>query len=147
MIFGSNIILDTGSALTVDDGEYQKELVSWAIGSDGIPIVNAKLDDAEGNVVVGITGSRPFTLQKGHTMDVGPGSFEIKNESTGEVLLEIRHLDENTVKVNGIFYIDGEKLEATDNGVTWKTNTISGNTSENLKKFLTLFKKGGFALG
>lgn len=141
MILGGNTILDSGSFVSVKRGDESRELVSWRVGSDNMPLVSTRVDDANGDLIAGITESRPLSVRKDCDVEVGPGRLKVKNKDTGEVYFEYQYMDNKTVKLNGVFWLWGEKIVATDEGLFIRGNVLRNCTFDNVGQAIVIEKR------
>jgi|GEM_PF-969123 len=128
VIFGSNLISKCRKVVEVRGQGINKQIIRFRVGEDGKILFNSSVNDEKGKTVVKVANSKIQHVQKGFKVDISPNAIKVWNESTGEIWLEFAELGPRKFKLNGIFYLPGYKIVATDEYLDINTNKISNCT-------------------
>jgi ligand-binding sensor domain-containing protein len=133
VVFGSNQVLKCGKVIELTGKGINKQIIRFREGEDGKIVFNCTIADQDGQTVAKIANCLVQHIKPGYRVDTSDKGIKVLNESTGEVWLEFVHIGSRKFKLNGIFFLPGFKIVATDNYLEInKINTIrmSNNTFE-----------------
>jgi hypothetical protein len=78
-------------------------------------LFSCHIKDKKQEEIVHVVNSQVKNCRKGFRVDVSRKAIKVWNEKTGDVWLEFATTEEyKTYKLNGIFYLAGHKIVATD---------------------------------
>lgn len=113
IIFGSNTFIGTPNILVINN----QPILSAEI-KDSKLFVYLKIYDKEGKIVAQINGNEWTVNQNNfYTIDKSSNYVKVTNQY-GETALEASIVTNDTIKINGTFYINGKKIVATDAGLS-----------------------------
>ena len=115
VIFGSNRILNCGKVIEIIGKGINKQFIRFREGEDGKILFSCTITDQDGQTVAKIANSLVRHIKPGYKVDTSDKGIKVWNESTGTVWLEFVHIGSRTFKLNGIFFLPGFKIVATDN--------------------------------
>jgi hypothetical protein len=78
----------------------------------------------------------------GYKAEISNSGIKVLNETTGDVWLEFVSIDSRRFKLNGIFFLPGFRIIATDRGLDVNSNLIVGNTFMNCAAAIGLGPSG-----
>jgi hypothetical protein len=133
VIFGSNRILNCGKVIEIIGKEIHKQFIKFKEGEDGKILFSCNITDQDGQTVARIANSLVQHITPGYRVDTSDKGIRVLHESTDAVWLEFVYIGSRSFKLNGIFFLPGFKIVATDNYLEInKINTtrMSNNTFE-----------------
>lgn len=150
VVFGSNTILNNDGNIDLLKGINQ-EPFKFKEDNNGDLVLSCTLRDQNGDTVVELSDS---VLQHMNSDEYYIDLFEnfdlvrimLINKFTGCIWLDFEEMGPNKIKLNGKFYVDGQKLVATDECLTINEGTrLSHNIKQNFRELITLHKGGGIS--
>jgi len=123
-----------------------KQLVRFREGEDGKILFECTVTDETNTTVAKIANSRVQHIAPGYKADISESGMKVMNEATGDVWLEFVSIGPRCFKLNGIFFLPGYKVIATDRGLDVNSLLMVGNTFENCAAAIGL-GPGGIGLG
>jgi hypothetical protein len=126
--FGSNTIKNCGSVLKIIGKGFNKQIIRFRVGEDGGILFNCSVKDESGITCVKVANSKIQFVRQGYKADVLANMIKVWKESTGTVLLEFVQTEPRKFKLNGIFYVPGIRIMATDASLDVNGKRIIGNT-------------------
>jgi len=117
LIFGSNRIVNCGSVIKIEGRGVNQEIIRLRRGGDGKLLLNCQVKDNAGNTLAKIHNSKPVHIDTNFECDVSEKHIIVREKKSGEIYLEFQYLGGNRLKINGIFWIQGKKIIASDDGL------------------------------
>jgi len=117
LTLGGNLIKDCGATVVFSGKGVHQELVRLRIGGDGKLLVNCKVRDEKGHTIASINNSKIVHVAQGYDSRSNDSSWLVYQRATGDVYFDMDYLAPSKIKVNGIFWIGGRKIIATDAGL------------------------------
>ena len=111
VILGSNVISNCGQVLSY---QGKGELLRLRDGKDMKLLVDCAVKDSSGHTLAKIANNKPVFVSGSCLIDEFDDGLIVKDKDSGDVYLEFRQLGPRELKVNGIFFINGVRLIATD---------------------------------
>jgi hypothetical protein len=128
--FGSNLHKNSGNIIRIKG----KNLIKLERGRDNKLLVSVELRGKNGELLAKIRRNAPVYLNKFLTIQRGLKYLKLIDKKSGGILFEMEQMEDETVKINGIFYVEGTAIIATDKGLYLPSgNIISNCTFENNK--------------
>ena len=128
VVFGSNLISECGRVIEIVGKGMNKQIIRFREGEDGKILFNCTVKDQEGETVAKVANSIIQHVMKGYQAEITDDGIKIINKSTGDIWLEFSYMSPRKFKLNGIFFLPGHKIIATDNYLEINTNRISNCT-------------------
>jgi len=128
VVFGSNLISECGRAIEIVGKGINKQIIRFREGEDGKILFNCTVKDKEGKTVAKVANSIVQHVMKGYEAKISNDGIKVINESTGDIWLEFAYISPRKFKLNGIFFLPGYKIIATDDYLEINTNRISNCT-------------------
>jgi len=133
--FGSNLHKNSGSIIRIK-GE---DLIKLERGPDNRLLVSVELRGKNGELLAKIRRNAAVSLNKSLTIHSRLNYLKLIDNKSGETLFETKQMDDGTVKINGVFYVGGIAIIATDKGLNLPNgNVISNCTFENNKSDIVI---------
>lgn len=131
VIFGSNQITDCGKVIEFAGKGFNKQILRFREGSDKKVLCDCTVKDQKGNTVAKIANNKIQHIMQGYKAEVTDNGIKVINETTGDIWLEFVCIGPRKFKLNGIFFLPGYKIIATDDYLEINTNRISNCTFSN----------------
>jgi len=125
VVFGSNIISKCGRVIEIVGKGINKQIIRFLEGEDGKILFNCTVKDQEGKTIAKVANSIIQHVMKGYEAQIKDNGIKVINEATGDIWLEFAYISPRMFKLNGIFYLPGYKITATDDYLEINTNRIS----------------------
>ena len=128
VVFGSNLISECGRVIEIIGKGINKQIIRFREGEDGKILFNCVVKDQEGKTVAKVANSIVQHVMKGYEAQITNDGIKVINESTRDIWLEFAYISSRKFKLNGIFFLPGYKIIATDDYLDINTNRISNCT-------------------
>jgi hypothetical protein len=128
LVLGGNLIKDCGAAIEFRGKGIRHELVRLRTGGGGKLLVNCRVEDEKGHTIASIHNSKIVHVAQEYDSRSTESSWLVKHRETGQVYFEMEYLALAKMKVNGIFWIAGRKIVASDAGLLIGDRLIQGCT-------------------
>lgn len=125
IIFGSNLISKCGKVIELAGKGINKQIIRFREGEDGKILFDCIIKNKEGNTVARIANSLTQYIMEGYEAQIIEDGIKIINKKTGDIWLEFAYIGPRKFKLNGIFFLPGYKIVATDKYLKINTNEIS----------------------
>jgi hypothetical protein len=112
LVLGSNTIRNCDGIISFK-GKNQ-EIIRFKESKEGKILVNCTLKDEYGEIVAELQNSAIAQIKDRYKKQVWEDDIRIINEFTGDIWLEVSSIGPEKLKVNGIFFLPGFKIVATD---------------------------------
>ena len=133
--FGSNLHKNSGSIIRIK-GE---DLIKLERGPDNRLLVSVELRGKNGELLAKIRRNATVSLNKSLTIHRRLNYLKLIDKKSGETLFETEQMDDGTVKINGVFYVGGIAVIATDKSLRLPNgNVISNCTFEKNKSDIVI---------
>ena len=142
VIFGSNRILNCGRVVEIVGKGINKQFVRFREGEDRKILFECTVTDEKGETVAKIANSRIQHIVPGYKTEISDEGIKVVNEKSGEVWLEFVSIGPRRFKLNGIFFLPGFRIIATDEGMNVNSNIFAGNTFVNCAAAIGLGPRG-----
>lgn len=131
VIFGSNQITDCGKVIEFKGKGINKQIIRFRETSDKKVLCDCTAKDQNGNTVAKIANNKIQHIMQGYKAEVADNGVKVINEITGDIWLEFVCIGPRKFKLNGIFFLPGYKIVATDDYLEINTNRFSKCTFAN----------------
>lgn len=138
VIFGSNRILECKRVVEIVGKGINKQIIRFREGEDGRILFNCNVNDQEGRTVAKVANSIIQHVMEGYEANITNEGIKVINKITGDIWLEFVYLSPRKFKLNGIFFLPGYKIIATDDYLEINTNKISNCTFKNCSSVIGL---------
>ena len=138
VIFGSNRILECKRVVEIVGKGVNKQIIRFREGEDGRILFNCNVNDQEGRTVAKVANSIIQHVMEGYEANITNEGIKVINKITGDIWLEFVYLSPRKFKLNGIFFLPGYKIIATDDYLEINTNKISNCTFKNCSSVIGL---------
>jgi len=138
VMFGSNRILECKRVVEIVGKGINKQIIRFREGEDGTILFNCTVNDQEGRTVAKIANSIVQHVMEGYEANITNEGIKVINKATGDIWLEFVYLSSRKFKLNGIFFLPGYKIIATDDYLEINTNKISNCTFKNCSSAIGL---------
>ncbi len=128
LLFGSNRILNCGSVVRLEGRGVKQEFIRLREGRDGKLLVTIKVRDKEDRTTVVVNNGRVAHVAKGLEVETLPSGLVIRDTASRQVILELQDLGGRKLKVNGVFWVAGRRIVATDEGLQIDGVRLARNT-------------------
>jgi hypothetical protein len=128
VVFGSNLISECGRVIEIVGKGINKQIIRFREGEDGKILFNCTVKDQKGKTVAKVANSIIQYVRKGYEAKITGDGIKVVNESTGDIWLEFSYVSPRKFKLNGIFFLPGYKIIATDDYLEINKNRISNCT-------------------
>ena len=128
LTLGGNLIKDCGATVVFSGERIHRELVRLRTGGDGKLLMNCRVKDEKGNTIASIHNSKIVHVAQEYDSRSTESTWLVKHRETGQVYFEMEYLAPGKIKVNGIFWIGGGKIVASDAGLLIGGALIQGCT-------------------
>ncbi len=125
VIFGSNFISECPRVIKLIGKGINKQIMRFREGEDGKILFDCTVKDKKGNTVTRIANSLTQYVMKGYKTQITDDGIKVINKNTGDIWLEFAFVSPRKFKLNGIFFLPGYKIVATDEYLEINTNRIS----------------------
>lgn len=125
VIFGSNLISKCGRVIELVGKGINKQIIRFREGEDGKILFDCTVKDQEGNTVARIANSLTQYVMERYEAQITDEWIKIINKTTGDIWLEFDYVSPRKFKLNGIFFLPGHKIVATDDYLKINTNKIA----------------------
>ena len=146
VLFGTNRILKCGRVVEIAEKGLNKQFARFREGEDRKILFECTVTDEKGDTVIKVANSRVQHAAPGYKAEISDTAIKVVNEATGDVWLEFASIGPRSFKLNGIFFLPGYRIIATDRGLDVNSNVLVGNTFVNCAAAIGL-RSGGFSLG
>ncbi|WP_141100668.1 hypothetical protein [Roseateles aquatilis] len=134
IVLGNNRYINCGSAVTM----YGTELFNLReVGENGQIVVDFDVLDKDGRRLIRVKKNQVVDSADGVSIEVKPGSVKAIS-ADGNKIASARILDENTVAVTGLFWVNGVCCEITEKQMSVAGLSISGSTFRDTPSALVL---------
>jgi hypothetical protein len=114
VIFGSNLIVNCGTVIKFAGRGIKKQIIRFREGDDNKILFNCITKDQKGRTVAKIANSKVQYIMQGYKAEITDIGVKIVHEATGDIWLEFVCIGPREFKLNGIFFLPGHKIVATD---------------------------------
>lgn len=128
VVFGSNLISECGRVIEIVSKGINKQIIRFREGENGKIMFNCTVKNQEGKTVAKVANSIIQHAMKGYEAQITDDGIKVIDESTGDIWLEFVYISPRKFKLNGIFFLPGYKIIATDDYLEINTNRISNCT-------------------
>jgi hypothetical protein len=128
LTLGGVRIKDCGATVVFSGEGIHHELVRLRTGGDGKLLVNCRVEDEKGHTIASIHNSKIVHVAPEYDTRSSESSWLVKHRETSQVYFEMEHIAPGKIKVNGIFWIGGMKIVASDAGLNIGGTLIHGGT-------------------
>ena len=142
LVFGTNRILNCGSVVKIQGKGVNQEIIRLRIGSDGKLMVNCQVKDEYGNTIAKIHNNTFVHVNEAYEGISTENGLLVLHSETGEKYLDFEHLGGKKINVNGIFWVAGRKIIATDEGLKLNGITMKNNTFDSCGSAIALGNSG-----
>jgi len=125
VIFGSNLISKCGKVIKLAGKGINKQIIRFREGEDGKILFDCTINDQEGNTVAKIANSLNQYVTQGYETQITDDGIKVIEKNTGDIWLEFAYMSPRKFKLNGIFFLPGYKIVATDDYLKINTNKIA----------------------
>jgi len=143
VIFGSNVFENCPSIVTWEDKDI---ILRFRDGGDMKLLVECTVKDKDNNTIAKIANNKLQFAAEFLDFRVVDNGIILKDKKSDIIYLEFRQLGEREVKINGLFYVKGNRIEATDGYLYVNTNKLIGNRFINCRTGIGL-GPSGFSIG
>ncbi len=138
VIFGSNQITNCGKVIELVGKGINKQVIRFREGADKKILLDCIVKDQKGKTVTKIANSKVQHVMQGYKVEIIDAGVKIIHEATKDVWLEFVCIGPRKFKLNGIFFLPGYKIVATDDYLEINTNRFSKNTFANCSSAIGL---------
>ena len=131
VIFGSNQTTNCGKVIELIGRGINKQIIRFREGVDKKTLYDCTVKNQERKTVAKIANSKVQHVMKGYKTEITDAGVKIVHEATGDIWLEFVCIGPKKFKLNGIFFLPGYKIVATDDYLEINTNRISNCTFMN----------------
>ena len=131
VIFGSNQITNCGKVIELVGRGINKQIIRFRVGADKKILLDCVVKDQKGETVTKIANSKVQHVMQGYKVEIIDAGVKIIHEATRDIWLEFVCIGPRKFKLNGIFFLPGYKIVATDDYLEINTNRISKCTFAN----------------
>ncbi len=129
VILGSCTIKNCGQVLMYRD---KGEILRLRDGKDLKLLIDCTVKGSDGHTLVKIANNKPVFISENLVyVNLEDGIVVKDKDSENKIYLEFRQLGPRKVKVNGIFFINGVQIIATDEFLDIGGNRLSNYNAEN----------------
>jgi hypothetical protein len=128
VILGSCTISNCGNVI---QSRGKSELLRLRDGKDLKLLADCTVKNSNGNTIIKVANNKPVFISETLHYEELENGLIVKDKETGKVYLEFRQLGPREVKVNGIFFINGVQITATDEFLGVGSNRLSNCTFDN----------------
>lgn len=118
LTLGGNMIRNCGKTIVFEGKNTDHEVARLRVGDDAKVLLNCKVIDERGNTVASVHNSRVMHVAPGFEHDESETRWLIRKRDTGETYFELEYSGTKKLKLNGRFWIEGNKIVATDDGLS-----------------------------
>ena len=138
VIFGSNRILECKRVVEIAGKGINKQIIRFREGKDGTILFNCTVYDQEGRTVAKVANSIIQHVMEGYEANITKEGIKVINKITEDIWLEFVYLSPRKFKLNGIFFLPGYKIIATDDYLDINTNKFINGTFKNCSSAIGL---------
>lgn len=131
LIFGSNQITECGKVIELKGRGINKQIMRFKEGTDKKVLFDCTVKDQKGETVTKIANSKVQHVMQGYKAEITATGVKVVHGNTGDVWLEFVCIGPRKFKLNGIFFLPGYKIVATDDYLEINTNRLSKCTFSN----------------
>ena len=114
LIFGSNLIHNCPGVINFAGKGINKQPIVFREGEDGKILLNCHVKDKQGNTVVKLHNSNPVHVNEEYDINIEDKQILVTNKSSKDIWLDFSEIEPNVFKINGIFFLPGYEIVATD---------------------------------
>lgn len=125
VIFGSNVITDCPRVIELKGKGINKQILRFKEGQDGKILCDCTVKNQKNETIAKIANSKLQYVAEGYRADISSEIVKIVEETTNVIWLDFESIGPRRFKLNGMFFIPGYRIVATDDFLEINTNKIS----------------------
>lgn len=145
IIFGSNSLVECEGLVRVVRANSDEESIIFNEDGNGNVVLNCTIKDMNGDVIVQVNNGNIVKLDDKYYLKEN-GSITIIDKDSEFVILDFENLEFNRYKLNGIFFISGREVIATDESLLVSGSVISNNLYRSPTQFLSIHPDGSISM-
>lgn len=132
LLIGGNTVKNCGQVITY---RGKNELLRLRDGKDSKLLVDCTVKDSSNHTIIKLANNKPVFIHESLNYEELENGIIVKDKNSEAVYLEFRQLGPREIKVNGIFFVNGIPITATDEFLDVGGMRISGSIFEGAGSF------------